>query len=118
MPSKDVMKKFAKRKLHSGSKTGPVVTNPRQAKAIAASGARQEIGEGETVMQLQPPPGTRDYVPCSLCGRPVNMQKFVAAYVEACASNPGLQQQMANTLQPVPPCDVCQERMQQQMRYT
>jgi hypothetical protein len=46
MPSKDVMKKFAKRKLHSGSKTGPVVTNPRQAKAIAASEARAEKKHG------------------------------------------------------------------------
>jgi hypothetical protein len=40
------MKKFAKRKLHSGSKTGPVVTNPRQAKAIAASEARAEKKHG------------------------------------------------------------------------
>ena len=44
MPSKDVMKKFAKGKLHSGSKTGKKVTNPKQAKAIASSEARAEKG--------------------------------------------------------------------------
>jgi hypothetical protein len=32
-----VMREFQKRKLHSGSKSGPVVTDPKQAKAIAAS---------------------------------------------------------------------------------
>lgn len=42
LPSKNVMIKFAKRQLHSGSKKGPVVTNPKQAKAIAASEARAE----------------------------------------------------------------------------
>jgi hypothetical protein len=30
-----VMKEFNKGKLHSGSKSGPVVTNPKQAIAIA-----------------------------------------------------------------------------------
>jgi len=34
-----VMREFMKRKLHSGSKKGPVVTDPKQAKAIAASEA-------------------------------------------------------------------------------
>lgn len=34
-----VMREFKKRKLHSGSKHGPVVTDPQQAKAIAASEA-------------------------------------------------------------------------------
>ncbi len=34
-----VMREFKKRKLHSGSKKGPVVTDPQQAKAIAASEA-------------------------------------------------------------------------------
>jgi hypothetical protein len=42
MPSKNVMPKFKAGKLHSGSKKGPVVTNPRQARAIAASEARAE----------------------------------------------------------------------------
>ena len=42
MPSKNVIKKFSKGQLHSGSKKGPVVTNPKQAKAIAASEARAE----------------------------------------------------------------------------
>jgi len=34
-----VMKEFKEGTLHSGSKHGPKVTNPRQAKAIAASEA-------------------------------------------------------------------------------
>ena len=33
------MQKFSKGQLHSGSKKGPVVTNPKQAKAIALSAA-------------------------------------------------------------------------------
>ena len=40
------MKKFAAGKLHSGSKTGPKVTNPHQAKAILLSEAR---GEGHKI---------------------------------------------------------------------
>lgn len=36
---KKVMKEFSKGELHSGSKSGPVVTNPQQAKAIAMSEA-------------------------------------------------------------------------------
>ncbi len=36
-----VMDEFRHGKLHSGSKTGPVVTNPRQAMAIALSEARR-----------------------------------------------------------------------------
>ncbi len=36
-----VMKEYAAGKLHSGSKKGPVVTNPKQAKAIAMSEARK-----------------------------------------------------------------------------
>lgn len=36
-----VMKEFHKRKLHSGSKNGPIVTNPKQAVAIAYSEARK-----------------------------------------------------------------------------
>ena len=34
-----VMREFEKGGLHSGSKSGPVVTNPAQAKAIAMSEA-------------------------------------------------------------------------------
>ena len=36
---KKVMKEFSKGELHSGSKAGPVVTNPKQAQAIAFSEA-------------------------------------------------------------------------------
>ena len=36
-----VMREFKKGKLHSGSKKGPVVKNPKQAIAIALSEARQ-----------------------------------------------------------------------------
>lgn len=36
-----VMKEFREGKLHSGSKKGPVVTNPKQALAISYSEARQ-----------------------------------------------------------------------------
>lgn len=42
MPASEVMKKFRKGKLHSGSKKGPVVKNPAQAKAIQISEAREE----------------------------------------------------------------------------
>ncbi len=35
-----VMREGKKGKLHSGSKNGPVVTNPKQMKAIALSEAR------------------------------------------------------------------------------
>lgn len=42
MPAKDVMKKFKAGKLHSGSKHGPKVTNPKQVKAIQISEARDE----------------------------------------------------------------------------
>ena len=37
-----VMKEFKERNLHSGSKKGPVVTNPKQGIAIALSEARQK----------------------------------------------------------------------------
>ena len=36
-----VMKEFKKNELHSGSKKGPVVTNPKQGIAIALSEARK-----------------------------------------------------------------------------
>ena len=38
---KKVMKEFEEDKLHSGSKKGPVVTNPKQAVAIAYSEAKE-----------------------------------------------------------------------------
>lgn len=42
MPASQVMKKFKEGKLRSGSKSGPKVTNPAQAKAIQISEARDE----------------------------------------------------------------------------
>lgn len=36
------MHEYKKGELHSGSKKGPVVTNPKQAQAIALSEARKE----------------------------------------------------------------------------
>lgn len=36
---KEEFKKFGEGKLHSGSKKGPIVTNPKQAQAIALSEA-------------------------------------------------------------------------------
>lgn len=38
---KKVMREFKEGKLHSGSKTGPEVTNPKQAIAIALSESRR-----------------------------------------------------------------------------
>jgi len=38
---KKVMHEFKEHKLHSGSKKGPVVTNPKQGIAIALSEARK-----------------------------------------------------------------------------
>lgn len=38
---KKVMHEFEEEKLHSGSKKGPVVTNPKQAIAIGLSEARK-----------------------------------------------------------------------------
>jgi hypothetical protein len=35
------MRKFGQGKLHSGSKRGPIVTNPKQAIAIGLSESRQ-----------------------------------------------------------------------------
>jgi hypothetical protein len=43
MPYNEVMPKFSKGELHSGSKTGKKVTNPKQAVAIMYS----EKGEAE-----------------------------------------------------------------------
>ena len=41
MKVKKVMKEFEHGELHSGSKKGPVVTNPKQAVAIGLSEARK-----------------------------------------------------------------------------
>ena len=38
---KKVMEEFKEHKLHSGSKKGPMVTNPKQAVAIAYSEAKR-----------------------------------------------------------------------------
>lgn len=40
---KKVMKEYEENKLHSGSKKGPRVTNPRQAMAIALSEAKRSV---------------------------------------------------------------------------
>jgi hypothetical protein len=42
MPASQVMKKFRKGKLHSGSKRGRIVKSKKQAKAIMLSEARAE----------------------------------------------------------------------------
>ena len=42
MPASLVAEKFRAGKLHSGSKHGPVVTNPKQMTAIQISEARSE----------------------------------------------------------------------------
>lgn len=42
MPASEVMSKFKSGKLHSGSKSGPEVTNPHQAIAIMLSEKRAE----------------------------------------------------------------------------
>lgn len=42
MPSKKVMQKFEEGKLHSGSKSGPIVTNPKQAIAIKIGEEKKE----------------------------------------------------------------------------
>lgn len=42
MPSREVMKKFKKGKLHSGSKKGPKVKNRKQAVAIMLDEKRKE----------------------------------------------------------------------------
>lgn len=42
MPSSQVMRKFRKGKLHSGSKKGKIVRSKKQARAIQISEARKE----------------------------------------------------------------------------
>lgn len=46
MPSNEVMPKFKRGKLHSGGPGGPIVTNARQAVAIAASERAAERAHG------------------------------------------------------------------------
>lgn len=46
MPSSEVMKKFKRGQLHSGSKSGKVVKNPKQAVAIMLSEERAEKANG------------------------------------------------------------------------
>jgi len=45
MPYNEVMPKFGKGLLHSGSKSGPAVTNPKQAVAIMYS-EKKKAGAG------------------------------------------------------------------------
>lgn len=46
MPYQEVMPKFKTGNLHSGSKKGPKVTNPKQAVAIMYSEKRNKTGIG------------------------------------------------------------------------
>jgi len=46
MPSKLVMKKFARGALHSGSKSGPVITSRKQAIAVMLSEKQNEDERG------------------------------------------------------------------------
>ncbi len=58
MPYNEVMPKFKAGKLHSGSKTGKKVTNPKQAVAImlsekrAAKGGKTEYQKGSSLNTL------------------------------------------------------------------
>jgi hypothetical protein len=53
MPASEVMPKFKAGQLHSGSPNGPLVTNPAQAIAIAASEA-DAAKHGKTEYQDHP----------------------------------------------------------------
>ena len=57
MPSNEVMRKFAKGKLHSGAKSGPVVTSAKQAIAIAASERDAEERNGGEYPEAKPKRG-------------------------------------------------------------
>ncbi len=48
MPSDQVMSEWGKGQLHSGSKTGPIVSNRKQAIAILLSEKRKEGNGGFT----------------------------------------------------------------------
>lgn len=52
MPARLVAGKFRAGRLHSGSKHGPIVTNPSQMRAIQISEAR---GEGENIPKRSSP---------------------------------------------------------------
>ncbi len=54
MPSKNVFPQFGKRQLRSGSKSGPVVTNPKQAVAIFESEKKKEKANGGTYPEPVP----------------------------------------------------------------
>jgi hypothetical protein len=60
MPANEVMKKFAKGKLHSGSVKGPVVTSAKQAIAIAASERDAERENGGTYPEKAKPRKGKD----------------------------------------------------------
>lgn len=49
MPWQQAFSKFGKGKLHSGSKNGPVVSDPKQAVAIAMS--EKQKGEGSPALK-------------------------------------------------------------------
>ena len=51
-----VMGEFKRGELHSGSKTGPKVTNPAQAKAIAMSEAGLSKAAGGAIPRIRPTP--------------------------------------------------------------
>lgn len=53
MPASEVMHKWAAGELHSGSKTGPVVKNKKQAIAIKIS-EQKKADEGDTEYQDHP----------------------------------------------------------------
>ncbi len=53
MPFQNVMPKFGKGQLHSGSKHGPKVTNPKQAVAIMLSEKRKGEGEPASIKGLK-----------------------------------------------------------------
>ncbi len=64
MPSNEVMPKFSEGKLHSGSKSGPKVTDPKQAVAIMYS----EKGEAKKGKKEYQPHG-KDHLKDALGGR-------------------------------------------------
>lgn len=53
MPYQEVMPKFGKHALHSGSKQGPVVTNRKQAIAIMLSEKKKGTHERPSVTALK-----------------------------------------------------------------
>ena len=56
MPSSEVMTKWKSGKLHSGSKSGPKVTNQKQAVAIKLSEERNEAKHGGTYVDTDDQP--------------------------------------------------------------